>query len=124
MMTFLCLLRAKMVVEIVSACPCCIPDGTEARESPIVGIKTHPPYHGIIPLYFLLLSMFQASLKTVCANSDQVGLRGLSLALLALALQGWAVLVMLGVWGVRIAVARATEASDLKWTKVTPPVWR
>lgn len=46
-------------------------------------------------------------------------MRGISLALLALALRGWAVLVMLGVWGVRVAVARATEASDLKWTKVS-----
>ncbi len=67
-----------------------------------------------------LLLVLRAILKSACANSDQVGLRGLSLALLALALQGWAVLVMLGVWGVRIAVARTTEASDLKWTKVPP----
>lgn len=48
----------------------------------------------------------------------QVGLRGVSLALLALTLQGWAALVMLGVWGVRVTIARATEASDLKMTKV------
>eukprot|EP00903_Cladosiphon_okamuranus_P016215 g14962.t1 len=48
----------------------------------------------------------------------EVGLRGISLALLALTLQGWAALVMLGVWGVRVAIARATEVSDLKMTKV------
>lgn len=49
----------------------------------------------------------------------QVGLRGISLALLALTLQGWAALVMLGVWGVRVTIARATEASDLKMTKAS-----
>lgn len=48
----------------------------------------------------------------------QVGLRGISLAVLALTLRGWAALVMLGVWGARVAIARATEASDLKMTKV------
>lgn len=53
-----------------------------------------------------------------CYVKRQVGLRGISLAVLALALKGWAVAVMLGVWGTRVAIARATEASDLKMTKV------
>lgn len=57
------------------------------------------------------------SLATSCLER-QVGLRGISLALLALTLQGWAVLVMLGVWGVRVTIARASEASDLKMSKV------
>lgn len=42
----------------------------------------------------------------------------MSLAALALALRGWSALVMLGVWGTRVAIAKATEATDLKTTKV------
>lgn len=49
----------------------------------------------------------------------KVGWRGMSLAVLASALEGWAALIMLAVWGVRVAIARATEASDLKTSKVS-----
>lgn len=38
--------------------------------------------------------------------------------MLALTLQGWSALVMAGVWGTRVVIAKATEASDLKTTKV------
>ncbi|CAM9155354.1 unnamed protein product [Ectocarpus fasciculatus] len=63
--------------------------------------------------WLMLLSLW---VFHVCEAS--VGLRGLSLSMLALTLRGWSALVMAGVWGARVAIAKATEASDLKTTKV------
>lgn len=42
----------------------------------------------------------------------------MSLAVLALALGGWAALVLLAAWSIRFLVAKLTEASDIKTTKV------
>ncbi|CAM9349545.1 unnamed protein product, partial [Discosporangium mesarthrocarpum] len=66
------------------------------------------------PLLHWGLLLFSLWLYHVC----EVGWRGISLALLALALRGWAALIMLAVWVARAAVARLTEVSDLKLTKL------
>lgn len=87
----------------------------------VLGRERKKPEHteNNIPCHvFSTISSLLYVCMHACYVKRQVGLRGISLAVLALALKGWAAVVMLGVWGTRVAIARATEASDLKMTKV------